>query len=215
MQNRNKITILIGSIVCVILLVVSFVFEWAAPLPSMYIILGLVSYMLIMTLDPLPVSHETNWKKIIKDIKNKKLHWYQWFNIFHTKVIFPAILGIYLILLILQRLTIVPDSWQPMVTTLLANNIFLWVTLGSAILANFPGMKNVDYSHEQISPAKNIGLLIFIVALAFIGAWWVSDETISLWKISYFVSLSTGALIMIVGVMILSEHENDDTKNYF
>ena len=127
----------------------------------------------------------------------------------HTKIIFPTLFTIYLILLILQKVKVVPPDWQSYAAASIETLQLLWVTLISAILANFSGLDEKKYHVVHHAPIKNILTLILICLLSYGGMWAVFAEIASIGRIAYFVALAVGVLIGLVSIMILSEEDTE------
>lgn len=106
-----------------------------------------------------------------------------------SKIVFPTLFTIYLILLILQKVKIVPMGWQTYATATIDTLQLLWVTLASAILANFTGLKEESYAVEHHSPVKNGLTLLLICLLSYTSMWAIFAEIASIGRVAYFVSL--------------------------
>ncbi len=129
-----------------------------------------------------------------------------------SKIIFPTLFTIYLLLLILQKTKIVPTDWQAYATAAIETLHLLWVTLASAVLANFNGVSEEQYQVKKHSPLANIITLVVVCLLAYGGMWAVFAEIAVIGRVAYFVALSVGILISIVSVMILVEEDNNEEK---
>jgi hypothetical protein len=124
-----------------------------------------------------------------------------------SKIVFPTLFTIYLILLILQKVKVVPVDWQSFATTTIETLQLLWVTLIAAVLANFTGLEESAYEIEHHSPVKNILTLILICLLSYGAMWSIFVEIAAIGRVAYFVSLSVGILIALVSILILTEDE--------
>lgn len=129
-----------------------------------------------------------------------------------SKLIFPTLFTIYLILLILQKVKIVPTEWQSYASAAIETLALLWVTLISAVLANFTGVRDDAYEVTHDSTVANILTLILICLLSYGGMWAIFAEIASIGRVAYFVSLGVGILIAMVSMMILTEREEDETR---
>ena len=128
-----------------------------------------------------------------------------------SKIIFPALFTIYLILLILQKVSIVTPEWQSYASSAIDTLQLLWVTLISAVLANFTGLPDNAYQNIHHSKLNNSFTLILICLLAYVGMWTTFVEIAKIGRVAYFISLSVGVLIALVSAMILTE-EAEETK---
>lgn len=86
------------------------------------------------------------------------------------------------------------------------------MTLISAILTNFTGLKDDAYEVEHTSPTANILTIALICLLAYGGMWAIFVEIAIIGRVAYFVALSVGALIALVSFMILTEPEEEENK---
>jgi hypothetical protein len=103
----------------------------------MCLILGMVLSILIKTLDPIPHTKRHDWHALYADVKIKKVPLWKAFLYLHSKIIFPTLFTIYLLLLIVEKVKIVSPDWRHYSHATIETLALLWVTLGSAVLANF------------------------------------------------------------------------------
>jgi uncharacterized membrane protein len=134
------------------------------------------------------------------------------FLLLHAKLIFPTLFTIYLILLVTQKVKVVPSDWQSYATATIDTLQLLWVTLGSAVLANFTGFPDEAYEVEHTSPLVNTLTIILICLLAYGGMWAIFAEIAVIGRGAYFVALSVGVLLALVSFMILTEPDTE-TEN--
>jgi hypothetical protein len=178
----------------------------------MCVILGIILAILIDTLEPIPALKRHDWYALYADVRSKKVDIGRGFLLFHSKLVFPTLFTVYLILLILQKVKVVPTEWQSFATAAIDTLQLLWVTLISAILTNFSGLKENAYEVERASPVANILTIALICLLAYGGMWAIFVEIAVIGRIAYFVALSVGALIALVSFMILTESEEEIGK---
>lgn len=130
----------------------------------------------------------------------------------HAKLIFPTLFTIYLLLLIFTKVKVVPTEWSSYASSAIETLQLLWVTLISAVLANFTGLEEDSYEVEHDSAILNIATLLLICLLAYGGMWSIFVEISQIGRVAYFVSLSVGILIALVSMMILTEPEEVETQ---
>ncbi len=128
-----------------------------------------------------------------------------------SKIVFPTLFTIYLILLIIQKVKVAPSDWQAFATASIETLQLLWVTLISAVLSNFTGIDEAQYEIEHTSATKNIFTIILICLLSYGAMWAIFAEIAVIGRVAYFVSLSVGILIGLVSVLILTEREDTTT----
>lgn len=175
----------------------------------MCIILGIILAILIDTLEPIPPLKRHHWYDLYADVKSGKIDIVRAFLLLHSKLIFPTLFTIYLILLIASKVKVVPTEWGSYASAAIDTLQLLWVTLISAVLANFTGVKEDIYEVEHISPTANILTLILVGLLSYGSMWSVFVEINQIGRVAYFVSLSVGILIALVSLMILTEPDED------
>lgn len=205
----NKHWYTIWGLVALILGILSLGFDWYPQFPSMCFILGIILAIMIDTLEPIPAFRRHHWYDLYSDIRAGRVDIGRAFLLLHSKLIFPTLFTIYLILLILQKVKIVPTDWQSYASSAIETLQLLWVTLASAILANFTGLREDAYEIEHTSPLTNICTIILICLLAYGGMWAIFVEIAIIGRVSYFVALSVGVLIALVSFMILTEPDED------
>lgn len=190
--------------------VLSLFFDMYPQFPSMCIILGIILAILIDTMDTVPPIQTYHWHILWDDIKMQKVAIWRGFLLLQSKIIFPTLFTIYLLLLIMEKVTIVPEEWQSYASAAIETLQLLWVTLVSAVLANFSGVKEEQYQVKKHSPLAIIITLLIICALSYFGMWSVFAEIAVIGRVSYFVALSVGILIALVSMMILTEEDIQD-----
>lgn len=206
----NKHWHIIWGIIALILCVLSLGFDWYPQFPSMCVILGIILAILIDTLEPIPAIKRHHWYNLFDDIRAGKVDIGRGFLLLHAKLIFPTLFTIYLILLILQKVKVVPTDWQSYASSAIETLQLLWVTLISAVLANFTGLPDDAYEVEHISPLANTLTIILVCLLAYGGMWAIFTEIAVIGRVAYFVSLSVGVLIALVSFMILTEPDEEE-----
>ncbi len=200
---------IVWGIIALILGTLSLGYDWYPQFPSMCLILGIVLAILIDTLEPIPPIKRHNWNSLYTDIKSGKIDIGRGFLLLHSKVIFPTIFSIYLILLILQKVKVVPLEWQSYAGSAIDTLQLLWVTLVSAIVANFTGLPENSYEIEEQPPLINTLTIVFICLLSYGAMWAVFAEIAVIGRVAYFVALSVGVLIAMVSCMILTEPDEE------
>ncbi len=130
-----------------------------------------------------------------------------------SKIIFPTLFTLYLILLIVQKVKIVPPDWQSYASAAIDTLQLLWVTLISAVIANFNGVDETQYEVKKHLPLANIFTLFLICLLSYGGMWSIFAEIAVIGRVAYFVALSVGILIALVSMMILTEDDGDDNNS--
>lgn len=208
----NTGNIILGAM-ALLLSVVSLGFDQYPQFPSMCIILWMILMIIIKTLEPIPTETRHDWHQIWREIQEKKTSPVRAFLYLHAKLIFPTLFTIYLILLIIEKVKIVPDNWHYFASSSIQTLQLLWVTLGSAVLANFTWFPDNAYEVEHRSPTKNMLTILFICGLAYMGMWAIFEEIKIIGRVSYFVSLSVWILIALVSCMILTEEEQKEKQN--
>lgn len=173
----------------------------------MCMILGIIFWILINTLEPIPPAQTYHWHQIYDGMRRHSIPLWRGLLFMQSKIVFPTLFTIYLILLILQKITIVPPNWQSYATATIDTLHLLWVTLVSAVLANFTGLDEKIYTITRDSKIKNILTLLFVCLLSYGGMWAVFAEIASIGRVAYFVSLGVGILIALVSMMILTEED--------
>jgi len=179
----------------------------------MCVILGIILMILIGTLEPIPPLKRHHWHALYADVRTGKVDIGRAFLLLHAKLIFPTLFTIYLLLLITQKIKVVPLDWQSYATAAIGTLQLLWVTLGSAVLANFTGFAEDDaYEVEHISPLANTLTLVLICLLSYGAMWSIFAEIAVIGRVAYFVSLSVGVLVALVSCMILTEPDEEVIK---
>lgn len=97
-----------------------------------------------------------------------------------SKIVFPTLFTIYLVLLILQKVKVAPPDWQAFATATIDTLQLLWVTLISAVLANFTGLDEKTYETTHESKTKNALTLVLICLLSYGGMWSIFAEIASI-----------------------------------
>ena len=213
LANPNKFWYIGGGVFALLLATLSLGYDIYPQFPSMCVILGIILSILIDSMDELPAARAYDWESIWDDILARKIPVWRGLLFVHAKIIFPTLFTVYLILLIMQKVKIFGGDWQSYASAAIQTLQLLWVTLGSAVLANFSGLPDDTHEITQHSRWNNVFSLLLICILAFGGMWAIFAEIASVGRIAYFVSLGVGILIGIVGVMILTEEdENDERK---
>ncbi len=184
-------------------------FDFYPQFPSMCVILGIVLAILIDTLDPVPPFRAYHWHTMYTDVRAGRADIGRAFLFLHAKLIFPTLFTIYLLLLIIQKIKVVPEDWNSYASSAIDTLKLLWVTLASAVVANFTGLSEKTYEIEHRSPLVNTATIILICLLAYAGMWVIFVEIASIGRIAYFVALSIGILIAIVSFMILTEPDEE------
>ncbi len=179
----------------------------------MCLILGIILVILIDTLEPIPAYKRHNWHALYDDIKTGKVDIGRGLLLLNSKLIFPTIFTIYLILLILQKVKVVPTEWQSYATSAIDTLQLLWVTLISAIVANFTGFPENAYEVEHNSSLTNTLTIVLVCLLSYGAMWAIFAEIAAIGRVAYFVSLSVGVLIALVSFMILTEPEENSVIN--
>ncbi len=210
LTSSNKYWYILWGIFAVLLAVLSLGLDMYPQFPSMCIILGIVLAILIDTMEEVPPIHTYHWHILWDDIKAQKVPIWRGFLLLQSKIIFPTIFTIYLILLILQKVKIVPEDWQSYASAAIDTLQLLWVTLVCAILANFNGVPEEQYQVKKHSPLANIVTLLIICLLSYVGMWSIFAEIAVIGRVAYFVALVVGILIALVSIMILTEDDNQD-----
>jgi hypothetical protein len=206
----NKHWYIIWSIIALILGVLSLGLDWYPQFPSMCIILGIILGILVDTLEPIPAIKRHHWYDLYADLRAGKVDIGRAFLLLHAKLIFPTLFTIYLILLIMQKVKVVPADWQSYATSAIDTLQLLWVTLISAVLANFTGLPDHAYEIEHESPWANTLTIILVCLLAYGSMWSIFAEIAVIGRVAYFVSLSVGVLIALVSFMILTEPDEEE-----
>jgi len=178
----------------------------------MCVILGIVLAILVQTLETIPPVKRHDWHSLYADIKSGKVGIGRGFLLLHAKLIFPTLFTIYLLLLIFTKVKVVPTEWSSYASSAIETLQLLWVTLISAVLTNFTGLKEDSYEVEHDSAILNIATLLLICLLAYGGMWSIFVEISQIGRVAYFVSLSVGILIALVSMMILTEPEEVETQ---
>jgi hypothetical protein len=129
-----------------------------------------------------------------------------------SKIVFPTLFTIYLILLVLQKVKIAPVQWQVYATAIIDTLQLLWVCLASAVFANFTGLKEESYAVEHHSPVKNSLTILLICLLSYVSMWAIFAEIASIGRVAYFVSLGVGILVALVSFMILTEQDESESN---
>lgn len=169
--------------------------------------------ILIDTLEPIPAYKRHNWHALYDDIRSGRVDIGRGFLLLNSKLIFPTIFTIYLILLILQKVKIAPTEWQSYAASAIDTLQLLWVTLISAIVANFTGLPENAYEVEHSSSLANALTIILICLLSYGAMWAIFAEIAVIGRVAYFVSLSVGVLIALVSFMILTEPDEEPVIN--
>jgi len=206
----NKHWYIIWGIIALILGVLSLGLDWYPQFPSMCVILGIILAILIDTLEPIPAIKRHHWYDLYADLRAGKVDIGRAFLLLHAKLIFPTLFTIYLILLIMQKVKVVPTDWQSYATSAIDTLQLLWVTLISAVLANFTGLPDNAYEIEHTSPWANTFTIILICLLSYGSMWSIFAEISVIGRVAYFVSLSVGVLIALVSFMILTEPDEEE-----
>jgi hypothetical protein len=193
-----------------VLAVLSLGYDLYPQFPSMCVILGIILAILIDTLEPIPAIKRHDWHALYADVRGGKVDIGRSFLFFHSKLIFPTLFTIYLILLILQKVKVVPTEWQSYASASIETLQLLWVTLISAVLTNFTGLKDNAYEVEHTGIWANILTIMLICLLAYGGMWSIFVEIAVIGRVAYFVALSVGILIALVSFMILTEPDEED-----
>lgn len=180
--------------------------------PSMCVILGIILSILIDTLDPIPPVQSHHWHDMFADIRAGKISLWRGLLFLQSKVVFPTIFTLYLILLIIQKVKIVTPEWQSYASSAIDTLQLLWVTLVSAIIANFTGLPDNAYENSHHSKLSNSLTLILICLLSYAGMWAVFVEIAKIGRVAYFISLSVGILIALVSSMILTEESEEKNE---
>lgn len=115
----------------------------------MCVILGVILAILIDTLEPIPPVKKYDWQALYADVRAGKVDIGRSLLFFHSKLIFPTLFTIYLILLILQKVKVAPIEWRSYASAAITTLQLLWVTLISAVLTNFTGLKEDAYEVEH------------------------------------------------------------------
>lgn len=195
-----------------VLAVLSLGYDLYPQFPSMCVILGIILAILIDTLEPIPAIKRHDWHALYADVRGGKVDIGRGFLFFHSKLIFPTLFTIYLILLILQKVKVVPVEWQSYASAAITTLQLLWVTLISAVLTNFTGLRDNAYEVEHTGSWANIFTILLICLLAYGGMWAIFVEIAIIGRVAYFVALSVGALIALVSFMILTEPEEENKE---
>lgn len=195
-----------------VLAVLSLGYDLYPQFPSMCVILGIILAILIDTLEPIPAIKRHDWHALYADVRGGKVDIGRGFLFFHSKLIFPTLFTIYLILLILQKVKVVPVEWQSYASAAITTLQLLWVTLISAVLTNFTGLRDNAYEVEHTGSWANIFTILLICLLAYGGMWAIFVEIAIIGRVAYFVALSVGVLIALVSFMILTEPEEEENK---
>jgi len=210
MQNKaNKYWYIAWGLFAALIGVFSLILDYYPQFPSMCLILGIVLAILIDTMDPVPPIHTYHWNQIWDEMRGQKIPIWKGFLFMQSKIVFPTLFTIYLILLIVQKVKVVPPEWQSYASATIDTLQLLWVTLISAVIANFTGLEESTYEIQHHSPIKNTFTLILICLLSYGGMWAIFVEIANIGRVAYFVSLSVGILIALVSIMILSEDDED------
>lgn len=195
-----------------VLAVLSLGYDLYPQFPSMCVILGIILAILIDTLEPIPAIKRHDWHALYADVRGGKVDIGRGFLFFHSKLVFPTLFTIYLILLILQKVKVVPTEWQSYASAAITTLQLLWVTLISAVLTNFTGLRDDAYEVEHTGSWANIFTILLICLLAYGGMWAIFVEIAVIGRVAYFVALSVGVLIALVSFMILTEPEEEENK---
>lgn len=185
-------------------------FDWYPQFPSMCVVLGIFLAIFIDTLDPVPPFRAYHWHALYADVRGGRADVGRAFLFLHAKLIFPTLFTLYLLLLITQKIKVVPENWNSYASSAIDTLQLLWVTLTSAILANFTGLPEKSYEIEHQSSLVNTLTIILICLLAYGGMWAIFVEIASIGRVAYFVALSVGILIALVSFMILTEPDEDE-----
>lgn len=113
----------------------------------------------------------------------------------------------------MQKVKIVPMEWQVYATATIDTLELLWVTLTSAVLANFTGLTEETYAVEHHSPVKNALTILLVCLLSYASMWAIFAEIASIGRVAYFVSLGVGVLVALVSFMILTEEDEPEEKS--
>lgn len=206
----NKYWHYVWASFALILAVLALGFDWYPQFPSMCVVLGIFLAIFIDTLDPVPPFRAYHWHALYADVRGGRADVGRAFLFLHAKLIFPTLFTIYLLLLITQKIKVVPENWNSYASSAIDTLQLLWVTLTSAILANFTGLPEKNYEIEHQSSLLNTLTIILICLLAYGGMWAIFVEIASIGRVAYFVALSVGILIALVSFMILTEPDEDE-----
>lgn len=163
------------------------------------------------TMEPIPPVQSHHWHDMFADIRTGKIPLWRGLLFLQSKVVFPTLFTIYLTLLVIEKVKIVTPEWQSYASSAIETLQLLWVTLISAVLANFTGLSDNAYENTHHSRLNNSLTLILICLLSYGGMWAIFVEIAKIGRVSYFISLSVGVLIALVSTMILTE-EVEETK---
>lgn len=207
MTNPNKLWYYGGGAMAILLAILSLGYDMYAQFPSMCIILGIILSILIDSMDEIPAITAYRWDQLWSDIRSGDVPLWKWLLYLQSKLVFPTLFTIYLLLLIMQKVKLFGTIWQWYAGAAIDVLRLLWLTLVSAVLANFPGIADEKYQVLQHSKINNLFSLTLICLLSYGGMWAIFAEIASIGRIAYFVSLGVGILIALVSVMILTEDE--------
>lgn len=208
-KRNNNLWHLISWMLAATLGVTSLLLDWHPQFPSMCIILGIILFILIDTMETIPAGQSYHWHNLIDDVRSGKQKLGPALLFLHAKIVFPTLFTIYLILLITQKLTIVTPIWRSYAGAAIETLQLLWVVLASAVLANFSGLPDKAYVTERSSFLINSGTIILICLLSYLSMWAIFNEIAVIGRVAYFVSLAVWVLIAMVSIMILTEPEEN------
>lgn len=106
LSNPNRFWYIGGGLFAVILAVLSLGYDLYPQFPSMCVILGIVLSILIDSMDELPAIKAYDWIAIWGDIQTRNIPVWKGLLFVQSKIVFPTLFTIYLILLIVQKVKI-------------------------------------------------------------------------------------------------------------
>lgn len=205
MEKTNKIWYIAWAFLWVIIGYLSFQYNLYPHLTSMCIILGVTLGILIDSMGPISGTYTYPWRQIWREMRIKKIPTWKYALFIHSKIVFPTILTLYLILLIVQKLQFITPEWRSYATITIENLQLLWVTLISAFISMFPWLPEEQYQIHYNSPLKNTLTVLFVCLLAYGGMWSVFLEISHFGQVAPYISLGVGMLIALISISILSE----------
>ena len=129
-SSANKYWYIVWGVFAGLIGVLALVFDEYPQFPSMCLILGIILGIMIDSMNPIPPMRTYHWHQIWDEVREQKTPIWKGFLFMQSKIVFPTLFTIYLILLLVQKVKLIPTDWQSYASAAIDTLQLLWVTVG-------------------------------------------------------------------------------------
>ena len=158
----------------------------------------------------IPVSRTDLW--LVNDLyTQKKLSTAYFLSLINRIYVFPVVLTAYLVYLLIQQ-TQLRDFHLSKRYLLVNEQILLLLTILSGVFLVYKQEEDKKYEIKSISRTSKIGYYLLSIGLWGLTLYIIADQVQDLGGIGEVISLISGVLVFLVGVLLMEEEGEEKLK---